>query len=139
MHGSSAIQQRACYGDAKKNEQDVIGDIKARVMLEMHLLPGDPRLQFMTDTRWMLLYKAIVDRDIERTEVLTETCVSVLKHMLGVEFGDELIPLTAFVNPEGFKAVIENMQEEHNIDNKPMTETEVIDNIDKLDKILDGG
>jgi len=43
--------------------------------------------------------------------------VTILGKLLGVKFGeDQIIPLTAFVNPEAFKKLLEDMESTEDID-----------------------
>lgn len=68
-------------------------------MLELGWFYGDPRLSVMNTARWLVFYRAIQEREKERLQWQS----SLLKQMLGLEAGDAVVPLSAFVNPEMFQ------------------------------------
>jgi len=87
------------------------------VMAKMGKLPTDPDVQKMTDLRWLVLGRTL--RELEKEQIKNTVAIidkivrPMIGTMLGVEFGDKkIIPLSAFINTDGFKAVVEEMEKE---------------------------
>jgi len=90
-------------------------------MAKMGRLPDDPAVQKMTNLRWVVLGRTLRELEKEKikntVEILDKVVRPMIGTMLGVEFGDKkIVPLSAFVNIEGFKAVIEELEKESNPD-----------------------
>ncbi len=76
---------------------------------------NDPKLMVMNKTRWLFLYKAIQDREVQRFKLYFQNLSFLFKQMLGLEVKEnEMIPLSAFINPEMFKKLF--TQEEKTLD-----------------------
>lgn len=61
------------------------------------------------------MYKAIQDREVQRFKLYFQNLSFLFKQMLGLEVKEnEMIPLSAFINPEMFKKLF--TQEEKTLD-----------------------
>jgi len=83
----------------------------------MNLLPTDPKVRKLSNIQWAVLYKLCMETEKDDFQKYAMFAVTILGKLLGVKFGeDQIIPLTAFVNPEAFKKLLEDMESTEDID-----------------------
>lgn len=94
-------------------------------MKKMNLLPTDPKVRKLSNIQWTVLYKLCRETEKEDFQKYALMLVTILGKLLGVKFGDkdEIMPLTAFINPDVFNKLMEEFELTEDIDeNEPNEE-----------------
>lgn len=85
-------------------------------MSKMGVLPTEERARKMSTVQWVTMFRVISETEKSKNEIDYEFFEKVIKptlvNHLGTQFGEQVIPLTAFVNGDAFKKVAEKAMEE---------------------------